>query len=173
MKLSVFVSGVILVSGLLSGCLDEGQKSRQVVETELSTSASGLIQLDVHKTPTCGCCGDWVEHIERSGFSSTVHHHDSLALIKSQLGIPDNARSCHTSISKDGYVFEGHVPAKYISAFLENPPKDAQGLIVPAMPLGSPGMEYQNQFNPYTIWLLKKNGEMQAFADVGSYEQQF
>ena len=87
--------------------------------------------------------------------------------------MPARYGSCHTGVSKDGFVFEGHVPARYIIQFLNNPPADARGLTVPAMPLGSPGMEYNDQFAPYEVLLLKKDGSVEVYAAVESYEQQF
>lgn len=155
---------------VLPACIDDSGES--VAKAE-HTVKSDLITMDVYKTPSCGCCGKWVEHIERSGFQAKISNLESLAAVKDQLNIPENARSCHTAVAKDGYVFEGHVPAKYMAQFLDNPPAQAKGLIVPAMPLGSPGMEYQNQFNPYAIWLLKHDGEMLVYAEIKSYDQQF
>ena len=73
--------------------------------------------------------------------------------------------------SSQGYVFEGHIPAKFISRFLASPPKDAIGLTVPAMPVGSPGMEYQDKFMPYQVLLLKNDGSSQVYAQVNSLEE--
>src|SRR5690606_31887619 len=94
--------------------------------------------LTVYKSPTCGCCGEWVEHVEAAGFQSSTEHPEDLSGLKDKLGVPQNLRSCHTAVSKQGYVFEGHIPARYIQAFLANPPKDSLGLTVPGMPVGSP-----------------------------------
>ncbi len=152
---------------MVSACSDD---SKQDSET---TAGSDAPKLTVYKTPNCGCCGDWVDHIQSHGFRADVVNQESVAHIKDRFGIPADARSCHTAVSVDDYVFEGHVPARFIQQFMENPPENAVGLIVPAMPLGSPGMEYQDQFNPYTIWLMNKDGSLQAFADITSYDQQF
>ncbi len=81
-------------------------------------------------------------------------------------------QSCHTAVTTDGYVFEGHVPAKHMAQFLKNPPSDAIGLAVPGMPVGSPGMEYQNQFMPYQIMQINKDGTTSVYADVESPQQQ-
>ena len=81
-------------------------------------------------------------------------------------------RSCHTAVTTDGFVFEGHVPAKYMAKFLENPPKGAIGLAVPGMPMGSPGMEYQNKFMPYQVMQLNKDGSTAVYADIDSPEAQ-
>lgn len=134
---------------------------------------AAAIHLDVHKSPTCGCCTLWMDHMAEHGFTSTGHHPDNLGALKVELGVPARYGSCHTGVTEDGYVFEGHVPARYVAEFLANPPADAIGLTVPAMPVGSPGMEYKDMFNPYDVLLLKKDGEAEVFASVETYEQQF
>ena len=80
---------------------------------------------------------------------------------------------CHTIISQDGYVFEGHVPVKYMDKFLQNPPKDAIGLATPGMPMGSPGMEMGDQFSPYTIMLIKKDGSTAPYASIKQANEQY
>ena len=134
---------------------------------------SASIHLDVYKSPTCGCCTLWMDHLAANGFTSTGHHPDELGEFKRDLGIPPRYGSCHTGVSAEGYLFEGHVPARYIRAFLDDPPDGALGLTVPAMPVGSPGMEYRDRFRPYDILLLRKDGEVEVFASVGSYDEQF
>lgn len=143
-------------------------------------SESGLIQqltvgptLNVYKSPTCGCCGDWINHIEASGFNTVVYHSADLNQLKSDRGISPAHQSCHTAISDEGYVFEGHIPAKYVQQFLNNPPEDAIGLAVPAMPVGSPGMEMGDQFSPYEVLLLRKDGSSEVFARVDVLEDQY
>jgi hypothetical protein len=131
------------------------------------------VHLDVYKSPTCGCCTKWMDHLAENGFTSTGHHPDDLSDLKRELGVPVRYGSCHTGVSKNGYLFEGHVPARYITQFLDDPPTGALGLTVPAMPVGSPGMEYKNQFMPYQVLLLKKDGSVEVYASVESYKQQF
>lgn len=139
--------------------------------SETSVVAKNNI-IEVHKSPTCGCCSGWVKHMEDSGFETHVNHPQNLTSLKNKMGVPANARSCHTAISKQGYVFEGHIPAKMIKAFLKNPPVDAKGLVVPAMPVGSPGMEYNNQFMPYSVLLLNQDGTVSPYAEINSPEDQ-
>lgn len=134
---------------------------------------AAAIHLDVHKSPTCGCCTLWMDHLAENGFTTTAHHPDDLGAFKGELGVPVRYGSCHTGVSKEGYLFEGHVPARYIRAFLDNPPEGALGLTVPAMPVGSPGMEYKDQFMAYDVLLLKADGEVEVYTSVESYEQQF
>lgn len=126
----------------------------------------------VYKDANCGCCKDWISHAEDNGLSTTAHDVADLAVFKERYGVPNDMRSCHTAVTTDGYVFEGHVPVKYVAQFLENPPTQALGLAVPGMPMGSPGMEYQNKFDPYQIMQLNKDGTTEVYVDINSAEQQ-
>ena len=131
------------------------------------TKLERLTALKVYKTPTCGCCGKWVDHVESAGFEVSVTEMNDLSAIKRDVGIKATHQSCHTAIAEEGgYVFEGHIPAEQIEAFLANPPEDARGLVVPAMPVGSPGMEYKDYFSPYDVLLLKADGTYEVFAHV-------
>ncbi|OUS30708.1 hypothetical protein A9Q98_04165 [Thalassotalea sp. 42_200_T64] len=163
------VAAFIFMS-LLAACSDVNNADAQAT---VKPQASPAITLNVYKSPTCGCCSKWIDHIEQHGLQSTAHDTQQLSVLKGKYKIPHNARSCHTAVSKDGYVFEGHVPAKFILQFLENPPAGAIGLTVPAMPLGSPGMEVDDKFMPYQIILLSHNGQHQVYQMVNSYEEQF
>ena len=129
--------------------------------------------LSVYKSPACGCCGEWIEHIEAAGFDTTIYHPADMNQIKMDNRISPNYQSCHTAISRGGYIFEGHIPAKYIRKFLESPPPNAIGLAVPAMPLGSPGMEVADRFSPYQVLLLKSDGSREVFARVAVQEEQY
>lgn len=93
----------------------------------------------VHKDPSCGCCGAWVQHVEASGFRARVVETAAMEAVKARLGVPAALGSCHTA-EVGGYVVEGHVPAAAIRRLLETRPA-ARGLAVPGMPVGSPGME--------------------------------
>ena len=131
-------------------------------------SDNAPFELTVYKSPTCGCCGKWVEHLESNDFSINSVNRDDMASIKQQAGIGSQYQSCHSGFSSQGYIFEGHVPARYIEAFLSAPPDNALGLAVPAMPVGSPGMEMGDRFQPYQVMLLLKDGTAKVFAQVNS-----
>ena len=120
----------------------------------------------VHKTPTCGCCKKWVDHMEDNGFSVTTEDHQSLTMIKDDLRIQPEFRSCHTGVSQEGYFFEGHVPSRYVLQFLSESNPDAIGLSVPGMPLGSPGMEVDNRFTPYDVLVHFQDGTSKVYAQV-------
>ncbi len=138
-----------------------------------STSSKIMTKLDVYKSPTCGCCEGWLEHLDSDTFDVAIHHPPNFSQIKDQYRIAPKYQSCHTAVSPDGYVFEGHVPQKYIKQFLAEKPAGAIGLAVPGMPLGTPGMEMGGKFTPYQILLLSENGESSVYAEIGSREQQF
>ena len=119
--------------------------------------------MTVHKTPTCGCCGVWIDHVQKAGFTVDVHDMDDLGPVKERLGVPYAKGSCHTA-EVGGYVIEGHVPAEDIKRLLEEKP-DARGLVLPGMPLGSPGMEVPDgRQQPYTVELVRHDGTTEPFA---------
>ncbi|AOH37569.1 DUF411 domain-containing protein [Luteimonas sp. JM171] len=117
----------------------------------------------VHKTPSCGCCGSWVDHMREAGFTVEVHDMDDLGPVKERLRIPYGKGSCHTA-ELGGYAIEGHVPASDIKRLLEEKP-DALGLVLPGMPMGSPGMEMPDgRSQPYTVELARRDGTTEPFA---------
>jgi len=128
--------------------------------------------LSVLKSPTCGCCVKWMEHLHDNGFVTTVEEPENLAERKALLGISPRYQSCHTGVSAQGYVFEGHVPSKYIREFLGAPPDGSIGLSVPGMPVGSPGMEVGDRFMPYQILLLGEDGSTEIYAEINSIADQ-
>lgn len=122
--------------------------------------------VSVHKSPTCGCCGLWVEHMREAGFKVEVHETDDLQPIKRRLGVPHSHASCHTA-QVSPYFVEGHVPAEAVRRLLTQRP-DARGIAVPGMPMGSPGMEVPSgQIQAYTVDLIAKDGRASEFARYG------
>ncbi len=116
----------------------------------------------VYKSASCGCCGGWVDHLRQNGFSVKVVNAADMTRIKRSLGVPASMDSCHTGII-DGYLVEGHVPAADIRKLLTDRPA-ADGIAVPGMPIGSPGMEVPGE-NPdqYDVVLFGKNGKSSLF----------
>jgi hypothetical protein len=141
--------------------------------TNTTSKSTDVAIMDVYKSETCGCCEDWISHIKTAGFHSVIHHPDDMGVLKSANGIEPQYRSCHTGISKDGFVFEGHIPAHLIKKFLAEPPKNAIGLAVPGMPLGSPGMEVEDRFSPYQVLVLNSDGTSRVFAEVKTAREQY
>jgi hypothetical protein len=127
-------------------------------------AAEGTPSVEVWKSPDCGCCIDWVEHLEQNGFSVKTNDTEQTTLdqIKRMAGITDALASCHTG-KIGGYVVEGHVPASDIKRLLAERP-DAKGLTVPGMPIGSPGMEVGDKKEPFDVLLVKKDGTTEVFA---------
>lgn len=126
--------------------------------------AAGAAQsIHVYKSPTCGCCTDWVKHLEENGFDVEVTETDNLNPIKVDAGLTPALASCHTAFIGD-YVIEGHVPASDIQRLIADAPK-ATGLSVPGMPMGSPGMEIGDRKDPYTVVLFNKAGQTRVFAE--------
>ncbi|WP_442881726.1 DUF411 domain-containing protein [Comamonas sp.] len=113
--------------------------------------------MEVWKDPNCGCCKDWIEIMEKSGFDVKVHEVGNSA-VRAKLGLPAQYGSCHTALV-GGYVVEGHVPAADVRKLLQEKPK-ALGITAPGMPVGSPGMdgpEYGGRKDPYDVLLITKN----------------
>ena len=128
--------------------------------------SSEELMLLVHKTPTCGCCKMWMKHVEKNGFTAYGQDHQNLMKIKEKYNIQPQYRSCHTAVSSDGFIFEGHIPSKYIKQFLSEDHPEAIGLSVPGMPLGSPGMEVEDRFMPYDVLILFKDGTSKTYAEI-------
>jgi hypothetical protein len=128
-------------------------------DTKLDSSliAADREKLTLYKSPTCGCCQGWADNVQTS-FAIQSESTEDMAAVKERFGVPAPMQSCHTSVSESGYVFEGHIPARVIEAFMANPPEGAKGLAVPGMPIGSPGMEVGDQFTPFTVYLLTDTG---------------
>ncbi|MBJ18431.1 MAG: hypothetical protein CL933_03305 [Deltaproteobacteria bacterium] len=105
-----------------------------------SATADTAQTIQVYKTPTCGCCGQWIDHLREAGFEVEATDMPDLTAFKAMNGVPKRLTSCHTAMV-EGYVIEGHVPAADITRLLTERPKIA-GLAVPGMPMGSPGMEH-------------------------------
>lgn len=116
----------------------------------------------VYKTPTCGCCKKWVEHVKAAGFEVTVKDLPDLSEVKAEVGVKPEHQSCHTALV-NGYVIEGHVPADLVQKLLKEAPKDVAGLAAPGMPVGSPGMEGMFK-EPYDVVAFKKNGSSAVYA---------
>lgn len=129
--------------------------------------------LTVLKDPSCGCCALWIDHVTERGFVAQISHPTDLNREKLERGIAPQYQSCHTAVSSEGFVFEGHVPANLMQRFLDEKPANALGLAVPGMPLGSPGMELGDQFQPYDVLLLKTDGTSEVYARVNTQAEQY
>ncbi len=118
-------------------------------------------EVTVYKSPWCGCCTAWSEHLRENGFTVKEIKREDMDSVKRDLGVPERLESCHTA-TVEGYVIEGHVPASDIRRLLKEKP-NAKGLSVPGMPIGSPGMEQGDQKDRYTTVIFGDEG-LGAFA---------
>lgn len=119
---------------------------------------------EVWKDPECGCCKDWVSHLQANGFAVKLNETGNDAM-RARLGIPQKLGSCHTALV-GGYAIEGHVPARDIQRLLRDKPQ-AVGLAVPGMPVGAPGMDaavYAGRRDPYDVLLVLKSGEARVYS---------
>lgn len=147
----------------------------------VATAEDNIHELIVLKSPDCGCCGNWISHMESNGFSIVAINKTNMAEVKARYGIDRHLQSCHTAVNTaTGYIFEGHIPAGAIKQFLSDSPKGSKGLTVPGMPAGSPGMEMGNRFDPYQIVQINKERSPSLFmnvatpsaqADIGFYHE--
>ena len=126
----------------------------------LPTFAQGAPLVTVYKSPTCGCCGEWVKHMRANGFDVKVHEVADVTPYRRRSMVPDHLASCHTAMV-GGYAIEGHVPAADIRRLLRERPR-VIGLSVPGMVVGSPGME-QGPPQPYTTVAFDERN-MRVFA---------
>jgi len=150
---------------------------RKLLQTSVALAAATLAGLaganpprrpvvEVWKTPSCGCCHDWIRHLQANGFEVKAHDVSDAGKreVRQRLGLADRFGSCHTA-RVGGYVLEGHVPAREIQRLLHTRPR-ALGLAVPGMPVGAPGMdgpEYGGRHDPYDVLLVQGGGNATVF----------
>jgi hypothetical protein len=169
-KLSRFIrptlAGLVLAAFSLSAWAGEISPPESAAATGTTGVAEVLPKVVVHKSPYCGCCEQWVEHMKHAGFEVEVREVDNLGPIKEALGVPAGTGSCHTA-EVGGYFVEGHVPAQDIKRLLAERPV-AKGLAVPGMPPGSPGMPVPaGQEQPYEVLLIGAGGSATVYARHG------
>lgn len=159
---------IVALSWAVTSCSSKIEADDASTPKHASVSTQSL---DVYSSPTCGCCTKWVSHVEAAHFDVALHHPSDLNKVKDDNGILPRYQSCHTAVTKDGYVFEGHIPADTMKRFLSNPPPNSLGLAVPGMPIGSPGMEMGNRYDAYNVLLLGKDGSSAVFEQIANDKQ--
>lgn len=128
--------------------------------------AANLPVMTVHKSPTCPCCVSWIEHMRHAGFQVTVKETHEIDPIRQRLGVPAGKGSCHTA-EVGGLVIEGHVPAEDIQRLLADR-RDARGLALLGMPIGSPGMESPDgRVEHYVVERINEDGSTSPYAEHG------
>lgn len=155
-------SGLMLLAvvWMQSACADDA--------ASVSTADSPPL-LVMHRDPSCGCCGDWAEHMQANGFEVEVRETNAINAVRKELGVPAQLASCHTA-EVGGYLVEGHVPADAVQALLEQQPEIA-GISVPGMPVGSPGMEMGERVDEYPVVAFDAEGRMTLFARYRGHER--
>jgi len=150
------VLNIFLAIGLL--ILNTGIKAE-------TNEAGKPVDIVVYRSPTCDCCGKWLEHLKKNNFNIKDIVTDDVQAIKNKYGVSDAMASCHTAIV-GGYVIEGHVPANDIMKLLKTKPKIV-GIAVPGMPSGTPGMEMGDRKDAYNVMSFDKENHYEIF---NSYE---
>src|SRR5262245_58953991 len=151
-----------MTPGVFSGKITHMTTRREWLQMTAGVVFLGAVQkpagtdIEIWKSPTCGCCEQWVAHVRANGFSPRTHDVPDVAPYKRKYGVPQALESCHTAIV-GGYAIEGHVPADVIRQALAQKPQIA-GLAVPGMPMGSPGMEGPRKDN-YDVVAFDKTGK--------------
>jgi hypothetical protein len=157
-----FRRSVIASLTVLAVLLGVMAASLVVTGARVLAAQADLPEVVVYKTPTCGCCSKWVAHLRAAGFKVRTTDLEDLGAIRRDWKVPPKLASCHTA--KVGrYVIEGHVPAADIRRLLATQPR-VDGLSVPGMPIGSPGMEQGNVVEPYDVLSFNAAGETSVFA---------
>lgn len=127
----------------------------------MPATAAAATTVEVYKSPQCGCCDKWVDHLRASGFKVDVNVVSRTDAYRSKAGVPASLGACHTAFV-GGYAVEGHVPAADIKRLLAQRPS-ARGLVVPQMPQTSPGMDAPHG-EAWDVLLLGTDGSLQRFA---------
>ena len=125
-------------------------------------------EMTVYRSPTCGCCGKWIEHMKKHGFLIKDVQTEDMEAVKRRLGVPKELASCHTAVV-EGYVIEGHVPAGDVKKLLKAKPAVA-GLSAPGMPAGSPGMEMGGGKGRFSVIAFDKQGKTSKFSEYSFSE---
>ncbi len=132
------------------------------LKAEIDTTVQEPINIEVYRSPTCGCCSRWIDHLKSDQFNVADHVTNDVQVIKDKYGVTQNMASCHTALV-NGYVIEGHVPAADIRKLLKLKPP-VIGISVPGMPVGTPGMEMGNKKDPYDVVSFDKEKQYKVFS---------
>lgn len=156
-SVTAVAAGVVLAPRIARGAPGGAPNAHGV-----SLAAAPLPLMTVYKSPSCGCCKDWIKHVEQAGFKTKVIDIEDLTQVKKDAGVPEDLQSCHTALV-GAYVIEGHVPADLVMGLLEKKTK-ITGLAVGGMVVGSPGMEQGSMKQPYNVMAFTKGGKSTVYA---------
>ena len=173
---TILITAVLLLAGCARQSTGNASASTEKAETEGSKTSQQAAQADpadisgdratavtVYKSPTCGCCSKWEEHLTKAGFKVSSKTTDDMEQVRAQFGVPEKMQSCHTAVI-DGYVIEGHVPADDVKKLLETRPEGVAGLAAPGMPANSPGMQPEGEKpSGYDVLSFDREGNAKVF----------
>lgn len=123
----------------------------------LSAAPAAAQEVKLYKNPQCGCCEGYAEYLRENGFAVTVEPTHELAMMNREAGLSDEMAGCHLSFVGD-YVVSGHVPVGTLERLLDEKPA-IEGITLPGMPMGSPGMGGAKQA-PFTIYEIGESGKI-------------
>jgi len=153
---------------VLTVCLLVSASVSADAETKVNPASEEIKkEIVVYRSPTCGCCGKWIQHLKDNDFTVIDKITVDVQAIKDKYGISRPLASCHTALV-NGYVVEGHVPAGDIDTMLNLKP-NIKGLSVPGMVVGSPGMEMDKRKDPYKVISFDANGKLSLYRDYKEY----
>lgn len=158
-KLFIGLVGTLVIGALLVAAVLRGNRPEQQAHIN---NQGEIHELMTYKSPTCGCCGNWVSFMRGKGYKVDVVDTEDVDSIKREYGVPESLYACHTTIVNGGdYFIEGHIPEESIANLLEEEP-EIQGIGMPGMPSGSPGMPGAKDM-PFEIMQVFKNKELSLF----------
>lgn len=160
-RLITALAGLVLALSL--GAIVFGRSDTSSGSAARLAAAAGLPTVTVYKSPQCGCCAKWADHMAEAGFKVKVKNVGDMKSTKARFGIPPHLETCHTAVVGD-YVVEGHVPASAVKRMLEEK-LDVAGIVVPGMPVGSPGMEqgFPDNYDRYRVLTLGRDGSTAVY----------
>jgi len=156
---------MIVATVLLLSVFESSAESKKDFKVENLNNADK--EIVVYRSPTCGCCGKWIEHLKKHDFIVRDNIIDDVQKVKDKYGVTSSLASCHTAIIK-GYVIEGHVPASDIEDMLVKK-ENIRGLSVPGMVLGTPGMEMGGKKAPFKVIAFDKQGALRVYREYINY----
>jgi hypothetical protein len=167
-KISVLVILIIAAVILVTGCSSTDGPGAEADGTkatpEAADTASDVKKITVYQSATCGCCQIYKTYLGEHGFGVETTYTEEMDSVKRQYQIPEDMESCHTAIIEDyQYFIEGHVPVAAIEKLLKEKP-DIDGIILPEMPAGAPGMAGV-QAEPFIIYALS-DGQASTFMTI-------
>lgn len=155
------VVGTALIAAMVLGILGSNANASNL------SSIATVPEIIVYRSPECSCCGGWITHLKTYGFKLKKFTITDIEAIKQKYNVPDELASCHTA-TVAGYIIEGHVPAPDIKRLLREQPDGVDGLSVPKMPVGTPGMELGNHKDPFSVLSFNRTGKVALFSNYPS-----